>query len=89
LPIDAYGRVALIATRQRVHPLAGRDAIWVGDAHSLADLLRGAPDAGDRLLLRLGTYLGNVHFARARAPRVASRVLERFSPPTSNDAASR
>ena len=55
------GRVALVGDAAHVvHPLAGQGAnLGLGDAHSLSELLRGAPDPGDQLLLR--------RFERARA----------------------
>lgn len=57
----AQRRVALVGDAGHVvHPLAGQGInLGFGDACALAGLLGGAPDAGDRLLLR--------RFERARA----------------------
>jgi len=57
----AQERVALVGdSAHLVHPLAGQGInLGLGDAHCLADLLAGARDPGDRMLLR--------RFERSRA----------------------
>jgi len=65
----ARDRVALVGDAAHVvHPLAGQGInLGFGDAHALAELLRDAPDAGDRLLLR--------RFERARAEDILAMRL--------------